>query len=71
MAADENKARGRYFAMALVRLAGAFLLAIGVLGIMGETTWPNWAVWLALVAGLICIAVIPQRMARRWRTPPE
>jgi len=69
----EQLARVRYGIITILRASGAVLMLIGLwiwLGdILREGGWP--AVGLPLfIAGFFESLVVPQILARQWRTPP-
>ena len=69
---DDNQARNRYFALAMVRLAGA---CGGVFGLVllgrATTTGPRLLGAAIVLAALAMIAIVPRSLARRWRAPPD
>lgn len=68
---QEDKARGRFIAINAIRLSGAVLVILGLLIHEGALALPPVLGWIFLALGLIDVFVIPQVLARRWRTPPE
>jgi len=53
-----------------VRLSGVALVVIGLLVLNGRIDWPEVVGWVFVPVGLIDVFVMPQVLARRWRTPP-
>ncbi len=61
----------RYFAIQLVRLGGAVMIAAGLGAIAGKLALPG-TIGIALVLiGLLAFAWVPVLLARRWKSPPE
>lgn len=68
----ENIAKRRFFALGLMRLGGAVLIAIGVLILNDKfPPLPEILGYIALIAGVIGLLLIPQLLYSRWRTPPD
>ena len=67
--AHDDVARGRWLAINVVRIAGVAMVLIGILGLRGVFEYPDVAGWILVVVGVIDIFVVPQIMARKWRTP--
>jgi len=68
--ATRDPARSRYFALALIRLAGALMVMLGLLITERRIDLP-WLLGVALtVFGFFDVFVMPKLLARRWRTPP-
>jgi len=65
---NDDPARARFFAMQAVRLGGLIMAIAALLGLNGALPIPRIAAWPLLILGLIEIFVIPQILARRWRT---
>ena len=68
---DEDVARGRWLAINAVRLAGVAMVLVGILGLQGVIEYPDIAGYLLVGIGLLDIFVIPQVLARKWRSPLE
>ena len=68
---SEETARTRWLAINGVRVAGVALVLVGILGLRGVFEYPAGAGWVLLVVGLLDIFLVPQVLARKWRTPPE
>lgn len=66
---EDQLARQRLMAMNLIRLSGAVFVIIGILVVNHKIAMPMAAGWVFLAVGLIDFAVIPQVLARRWRSP--
>ena len=67
MSADP--ARNRFFVMNAVRFAGVAQIILGMLAAGGRLELPEWAGWVLIVNGALDAFVIPQFLARRWRSP--
>ena len=65
-----DRARARFFILNAVRLSGVALVVIGLLVLNGRIDWPEVVGWVFVPVGLIDVFVMPQVLARRWRTPP-
>jgi len=68
---SEDVARGRWLALNAVRLAGVAMVLVGILGLQGVFAFPDIAGYVLVGVGLIDIFVIPQVLARKWRSPLE
>ena len=66
-----DPARVRFFAMQAMRLGGLMMVIAALLGLNGVLPVPPVAAWPLLIVGLIEIFVIPQILARHWRTIDE
>lgn len=66
-----DPARARFFAMQAMRLGGLMMVIAALLGLNGVLPIPPVAAWPLLIVGLIEIFVIPQILARHWRTIDE
>lgn len=66
-----DPARARFFAMQAMRLGGLMMVIAAMLGLNGVLPVPPVAAWPLLIVGLIEIFVIPQILARHWRTIDE
>lgn len=65
-------ARGRYFVLALSRLAASAGAVFGVVLIgRATTTGPKLLGIAIVVMALVVMAIVPRHLARRWRTPPK
>jgi hypothetical protein len=68
---SEEVARTRFFIINFARLAGVFAVLVAML-ILADAIGGSYALgYILLGAGLIDIFVVPQVLARRWRTPPD
>ena len=63
-------ARNRFFALSLLRLAGALLIMAGMVIAAGRfQNLPPAAGIVMVVVGAIDFALVPLWLARRWRSP--
>jgi hypothetical protein len=67
MSADP--ARNRFFIIHAVRFAGVAQVILGMVAAAGRLGLPEWAGWVLIANGALDAFVIPQILARRWRTP--
>ncbi len=68
---EEDPARSRYFTISMIRLAGVALVLAGALVVRQIIEWPVEAGYVLIVAGLFDVYIVPQVLARKWRTPKE
>lgn len=68
---NEQAAKQRLMAMNLIRLSGAVFVVLGILVVNQKLALPTAVGWVLLGFGLIDFLVIPQVLARRWRTPRQ
>jgi hypothetical protein len=67
---DDDKARNRFLAISLLRLAGALLVMFGLVVAAGRLLdVPPIAGMVMVLVGALAFAVVPLLLARRWRTP--
>ncbi|MBH0112508.1 hypothetical protein I5E68_06025 [Novosphingobium sp. YJ-S2-02] len=62
----------RFFALHVTRLLGIASLIAGLM-IVENTLLPglpDWAGYLLIINGVVDIFIVPQVLARRWRSPP-
>lgn len=65
----EAVARNRWAVMTAVRMAGVAMVVAGVMMLRGVIPGPDVAAYLLLAVGLVDTFVVPQVLARKWRTP--
>lgn len=63
-----DPAKARFVAINLVRLTGVALVMLGIFVLRGGVEWPDEIAYLLLAFGLFDIFVMPQLLARRWRS---
>ncbi|MCB5426214.1 hypothetical protein H0274_13180 [Altererythrobacter sp. CC-YST694] len=66
---SDDPARGRYFTISMIRLAGVAMVLVGALVVRQIIEWPKMAGYVLIAAGLIDVYIVPQILARKWRTP--
>lgn len=66
---NDNQARDRWAIISIVRLAGVALVLAGALVVRQIIEWPKEAGYVLIVAGLVDVYLVPQLLARKWRTP--
>lgn len=72
MSGNGDPARNRFFILSFLRLGGAFLVLAGIVIASGRyPSLPVLAGYALIVIGLVDMTVVPQWLARRWRTPPD
>ena len=67
--APRDPAVPRYFAIQVLRLSGALMVAAGLAVLTGRLDLPRAAGVVLVLAGLFDFAVVPVLLARRWRSP--
>ncbi|HEY7805829.1 MAG TPA: hypothetical protein VIC34_01390 [Croceibacterium sp.] len=68
---SDDDARTRFFVIGATRLVGAAIVLAGLLGLGGKIGIPAIAAYGFIAFGLFDVFVVPQVLARKWRTPPE
>jgi hypothetical protein len=67
---NDDKARNRFLAISLLRLAGALLVMFGLVTAAGRLPdVPRIVGIVAVLVGALDFALVPLLLARRWRTP--
>jgi hypothetical protein len=61
--------RNRFFVLNAMRLSGVAFVLFGILVLNGKVGLAPGAGWVFLVVGLLDVFVVPQVLARKWRTP--
>jgi hypothetical protein len=70
MSGRDDPARARWLYMTLARLVGAAGAVLGVLLLaQGDTTARKVLGGAIVLASLWVMAIVPQALARRWRSP--
>lgn len=67
----DDVARTRWFILSLSRLFGVGLVILGLLIHQGAIAWPVELGYALIAIGIIDVFVIPQILARRWRSPKK
>lgn len=66
----DQRARDRFAVLMGVRIGGALLLAVGLWMLLGGSFAGRYGFGGVLfIMGLLGVWVVPQLLARRWRTP--
>ena len=68
---NDDDARTRFFVIGASRLLGAAIVIAGLVGLAGKLPIPPVAAYAFIAFGLFDVFVVPQVLARKWRTPPE
>lgn len=66
---EKDPAASRFAQIQLIRLLGVAFVLGGMLGAVGRAPLPEWVGYLLIASGLIGVFVLPQVLARKWRTP--
>ena len=66
---NDDPARARFFALQLMRLGGLAMVVVALLGLNNVLPIPPAGSWPLLILGLVEIFVVPQILARQWRSP--
>jgi hypothetical protein len=66
---NDDEARTRFFVIGATRLVGVAISLAGILGLAGRIAIPEIAAYGFLAFGLFDVFVVPQVLARKWRTP--
>ncbi len=67
----DDGARTRFFVIGATRLVGVVIALTGIVGLAGKIGIPAVAAYGFVAFGLFDVFVVPQVLARKWRTPPE
>jgi hypothetical protein len=65
----KDPAAARFAIIQAVRLSGVGFVIGGILVASARTPLPEWIGYPLLAVGLIDFFLIPQLLARKWRTP--
>jgi len=68
---NDDRARARWLMIGLHRILGVALVIAGILSVRGITGWSETLGYGLIVLGLVDVFVVPQVLARAWRTPPR
>lgn len=68
---SDETARNRFMVINAVRVSGVIMVAVGMLINAGVVAAPDIAAYVLIAVGVIDVFVVPQVLARRWRTPPD
>lgn len=67
----EAEARTRFLIISAMRIAGVAMVLVGALIVRGVIPGYAWAGVVIILVGLVDTFVVPQMLARKWRTPPQ
>lgn len=67
--ADDSDARTRWMVINATRLAGVAMVIVGLLGFRHVLGLPAAVSYAFLAFGLFDVFMVPQILARKWRTP--
>jgi hypothetical protein len=65
----DDRARNRYFVISAIRMSGVIFVLLGALIVRGIVELPVEVGYVLLAVGLFDTFVVPQLLARKWRTP--
>lgn len=68
---SDRTARNRWMAIQLVRTLGFAVVLLGILMARGAIEAPQLLGYVVVVIGLAGGFLMPQVLARKWRTPPQ
>ncbi len=68
---SDEVARGRWLVISVVRLSGVAMVIVGILGVQQVFEYPAIAGYALIAVGLLDIFLVPQILARKWRSPLE
>ncbi len=68
---NDDVARNRWIILGLSRLAGVAMVITGLLVTQRAILWPIELGYALVVIGIVDVFVVPQVLARRWRSPKE
>ena len=68
---SEDVARGRFLVINVLRLGGVAMVIVGILIAERMFDLPIVAGYILIGAGVIDIFLVPQMLARKWRSPLE
>ncbi|API60704.1 hypothetical protein BSL82_16570 [Tardibacter chloracetimidivorans] len=74
MTNPEIHARNRYLVIQIVRMAGIAMVLLGILIWKGDLITPGGDAMIGApitILGLIDVLIIPQLLARMWRSPRQ
>jgi hypothetical protein len=66
---ERDPAAARFAIIQAVRLSGVGFVIGGILVAAARTALPEWIGYPLLAVGLVDVFLIPQILARKWRTP--
>ncbi len=66
---SEDKAKGRFVVLQMLRLSGFVMALLGLAVVAGKVPLPEIAGYALLMIGALDALILPQVLARRWKTP--
>ena len=66
---EKDPAAIRFAQIQFIRLLGVAFVVSGMLVAVGRAPLPEWVGYLLIASGLVGVFVLPQVLARKWRTP--
>jgi hypothetical protein len=69
--ATDAEARNRWMVIQASRAGGVVMVVLGLLALRERIALPQIAGYFLLAVGLADIFLVPQFLARKWRTPPQ
>ncbi|KRA84347.1 hypothetical protein [Altererythrobacter sp. Root672] len=69
--ASDDAAFGRWAIIILARLAGAAMTVVALLITAERFPAPQWTGYPLVFVGLFVVFMVPQLLARKWRSPSE
>lgn len=67
--ANEDQARARFLVIQIMRLSGVAMVIAALLILNGVLPLPRIVAWVFLPIGLVDVFIVPQILARKWRSP--
>lgn len=67
--AEDDRARARFMVIQLMRLSGVAMVIASLLILNGVLPLPKIVAWVFLPIGIVDVFVVPQFLARKWRSP--
>lgn len=64
----EDRAKSRFLVISAMRIAGVAMILLGIAILQGVVTLPEWTAYLLIVLGMVETFLMPQLLARLWRT---
>jgi hypothetical protein len=68
---NDDEARTRFFVIGATRLLGVVIVLAGLLGAAGRIGIPAVAAYGFIAFGLFDVFIVPQVLAKKWRTPDQ
>lgn len=68
---SEATSKARFFVLSANRLIGAVMVMLGIMVLNDFIAWPDFVGYVLVFLGIAEVFIVPQILARQWRTPPE